>query len=78
VKIADVTATLVCAKEPVALFEALETEYGYEILRKGGGIYYITQNGVAAEKTLICRPLPGQRFNTARVKRVCQFLRLMG
>jgi hypothetical protein len=52
VKITDVTATLVCAKEPIALFEALETEYGYEILRKGGGIYYIMQKEVAAEKTL--------------------------
>jgi hypothetical protein len=52
VQITDVTATLICAKEPVALFETLETEYGYEILRKGDGIYYITQKGVAAEKTL--------------------------
>lgn len=51
VKITDVTATLVCAKEPLALFEVLETEYGYEILRKGCGIYYIMQKGVAAEKT---------------------------
>jgi hypothetical protein len=52
VKITDVTATLVCAKEPLALFEALEAEYGYEILRKGDGIYYIMQKGVTAEKTL--------------------------
>jgi hypothetical protein len=52
VKITDVTATLICAKEPVALFEALETEYGYEILRKGDGIYYIMRKGVDVEKDL--------------------------
>jgi hypothetical protein len=52
VKITDVTATIVCTKEPVALFKALETEYGYKILRKGNGIYYIIQKGADPEKTL--------------------------
>jgi hypothetical protein len=52
VKITDITATLVCAKEPVALFETLESEYDYEILRKDDGIYYIMQKGTTAEKVL--------------------------
>jgi hypothetical protein len=52
VKITDVSATLVCTTEPAALFDALEAEYGYEILRKGDGIYYIMRKGVDVEKDL--------------------------
>ncbi|MDR2693776.1 MAG: hypothetical protein LBB74_06130 [Chitinispirillales bacterium] len=52
VKITDVTATLVCAKEPLTLFEALEAEYGYEILRKSDGIYLYYAKGGCRRKGL--------------------------
>jgi len=52
VKINEMTATLVCSREPKRLFKALKEEYGYDILRKSVGIYYIIRKGVTDEKGL--------------------------
>jgi hypothetical protein len=52
IPIGDVTATLICSKEPQYLLNVLKNTYGYKILRKGDGIYYIIQKGAAAENTL--------------------------
>ena len=52
VKLTDMTATIVCFKKPTALFKTLSEEFDYEILRKYDGIYYITQRGGAAHKSL--------------------------
>ncbi len=52
VKISDITATLICAKTPIELFKILREDFDYEILEKYDGVYYITQRGVSAEKSL--------------------------
>jgi hypothetical protein len=52
IPIGDVTATLICSKEPQELLNALKNAYDYKILQKGDGIYYIIQKGMATEKTL--------------------------
>jgi hypothetical protein len=52
IKLTNMTASIVCFKKPTKLFEMLEKEFGYRVLRKDDGIYYIIQEGVAAEKSL--------------------------
>jgi hypothetical protein len=52
VKLTDMTATMICYRRPVKLLTALQKEFGYKILRKYDGIYYIVYEGVPAEKTL--------------------------
>jgi len=52
VKLTDMTATIICPRKPKKLLKILENEFGYKILHKGGGIYYIIHDGVAMEKTL--------------------------
>ena len=51
-EISDVTATLICARPPRKLFKILEEKFGYKILEKYDGIYYITERGIAAPKRL--------------------------
>jgi len=51
-EISDVTATLVCARTPKKLFKILKEKFGYEILEKYDGIYYIMQQGAAVEMNL--------------------------
>jgi len=52
IKLTDMTATIICPKQPKKLFKTLENEFGYKILQKGDGLYYIIQEGVPAEKSL--------------------------
>jgi hypothetical protein len=52
VKLTDMTATIICHKKPEELFESLEKEFNYRVLRKYRGVYYISYKGVPAEKTL--------------------------
>jgi hypothetical protein len=48
----DMSATMVCFRKPEKLFETLEENLGYKILRKYEGVYYIYTEGLPAEKTL--------------------------
>ena len=84
VKISDVTATLICADPPEKLFTALEDEFGYEILQKGDGIYYIIQKWAAVEKTLaiqvaaqtsdlLLQALDKRTLDTATMNKVADF-----
>ena len=52
VKLTDMSATIVCFNKPAELFEQLEAELNYKILRKHKGIYYISQKGVPSNKSL--------------------------
>ena len=52
VKLIDMSATIVCPRRPKRLFKTLVSEFGYKILQKGNGVYYIIQEGVAVEKSL--------------------------
>jgi len=52
VKLTDMTATIICPRKPKKLLKTLENEFGYKILQKRDGIYYIIHDGVAVEKTL--------------------------
>ena len=52
VKLSDMTATFICPRQPQKLFKTLESEFGYKILQKGDGVYYIILDGVAVEKSL--------------------------
>ena len=53
IKLTDMTATIVCYNKPAELFEVLRNELNYKILRKGKGIYYITQKGLPEDKSLL-------------------------
>ena len=52
IKLTDMTATIICPRRPKKLFRVLENEFGYKILQKGDGLYYIMQEGVPVEKSL--------------------------
>jgi len=52
IMLTDMTATIVCFKRPQKLFQKLETELNYKILREYPGIYYIIQEGFPADKAL--------------------------
>jgi len=52
VELTDMSATILCHKKPVELFEVLKNELSYKILRKGRGVYYIIQKGCVPEKSL--------------------------
>jgi hypothetical protein len=52
VKMTDMTATIICFKRPVKLFSALKKEFGYKILRKYDGVYYIYNNDNNARNSL--------------------------
>ncbi|MDR2577692.1 MAG: hypothetical protein LBC70_02635, partial [Chitinispirillales bacterium] len=41
ISLADMSATIVCFKRPVELFETLKKELNYKILHKSEGIYHI-------------------------------------
>jgi hypothetical protein len=85
VKVCDMTATLVCAREPRKLFKALKEDYGYKILRAGNGIYYIREKGWDAEKSLaiqvvaqesefLLRALDNKMLDAATVEKVAEFM----
>jgi hypothetical protein len=52
IKLTDMSATIVCSKKPVDLFEILKQEFNYKISHKAKGIYYISQKGVPESKSL--------------------------
>ena len=53
IKLTDMSATIICFKKPVALFQALEEDFNYKVLRKYKGIYYIREKGCPVEKELV-------------------------
>ncbi|MDR2577655.1 MAG: hypothetical protein LBC70_02450, partial [Chitinispirillales bacterium] len=57
VSLTDMSATIVCFKRPVELFETLKSELNYKILCKDKGIYYILQKGAVVEKSLAIQVL---------------------
>ena len=62
VPLTDMTATIVCYRKPVKLFKTLSENFGYEVLRKYDGIYYITQKGVEAGKSLAIQIVVGSEL----------------
>jgi hypothetical protein len=48
----NISLSLVCYKHPTDFFDALKKEFGYNILHKAAGIYYIYQENVAIETSL--------------------------
>jgi len=63
----DMSASIVCFKKPLKLFETLEKDLDYRVLQKEPGIYYIMYKGVAPEKSLavqvvVSSELPDSEF----------------
>ena len=61
------SATIVCFKKPLKLFETLEKDLDYRVLQKEPGIYYIMYKGAAPEKSLavqvvVSSELPDSEF----------------
>ena len=52
IRLTDMTVTIICYQKPETLFDALEKDFCYKVLRKGGGIYYVKYKGISVEKTL--------------------------
>ncbi|MCL2183892.1 MAG: hypothetical protein FWB85_10545, partial [Chitinispirillia bacterium] len=48
----DMSASIVCFKKPLKLFETLEKDLDYRVLQKEPGIYYIDSRGTVPEKSL--------------------------
>jgi len=74
IKLTDMTATIICPKQPKKLFKTLENEFGYKVLQKGDGLYYIIQEGVAVEKSLavqivVSSELPDSEFFLRELRR---------
>jgi len=63
----DMSASIVCFKKPLKLFETLEKDLGYRVLQKESGIYYIDSRGTVPEKALavqvvVSSELPDSEF----------------
>jgi len=74
VKLSEMTVTIVCPRQPRKLFKTLENEFGYRVLQKGDGVYYIILEGVAVEKTLaiqivVSPELPDSEFYLKYLRR---------
>jgi hypothetical protein len=82
------TATIICFKKPTELFEELKNNFGYEILQKDSGIYYIIKKGTSVETSLaiqivVTTELPdselalgtiGVEFDEGTAKKVLDFI----
>jgi len=63
----DMSASIVCFKKPLKLFETLEKDLDYRVLQKEPGIYYIDSRGTVPEKSLaiqvvVSSELPDSEF----------------